>query len=184
MFSVRRNFLEERRAERLAELFADEAHWEPVSQTKAYSDEFRQFPGRGMPYGTERYLASFERSEKLEQATDVLAATDLIGGTNRRCYQMTAGDGFRIHDDSYFGGTRSHVLYLNKDWRWDWGGLLHVLSDEGRRCDVIYPEFNTLVTLDYSVQTVPHFVSQVAHWALEPRYVLAVFGGTRKVEAA
>jgi Rps23 Pro-64 3,4-dihydroxylase Tpa1-like proline 4-hydroxylase len=84
-------------------------------------------------------------------------------------YRMTAGDHFRAHRDDY-AGRAGFVYYLSLAWRWDWGGLL--LTKDGDNVRAELPEWNTLVIFDHRGAPVPHIVTPVAPWALEPRYML------------
>jgi hypothetical protein len=134
----------------------------------------QSFSGPAMPRDGEPYVASFERSKSLEGLPLTAEVARMIRGDTWRCYQFGAGQGFRTHTDSYFGGAASHVLYLTREWRWDWGGLLHVISDDGERTETVLPRMGLVATL--TGKDVAHFVSPVAPWAEAPRYVLAVFG--------
>jgi Rps23 Pro-64 3,4-dihydroxylase Tpa1-like proline 4-hydroxylase len=60
-------------------------------------------------------------------------------------------------------------VYYLCDWKWDWGGLLHVEKD-GRMFPLLH-RFNQLVVIDKGR---PHFVSVVAPYA-EPRYAVVGF---------
>ena len=164
--------------EEIAQLYQKTEDWIRDDQTTAYgADDLHPLSEHArMPRKGEDYRASFFHSPALSINSHVHAAVALIGGTAHRCYRMEPGQGFRIHSDDYFGGQSSRILYLNRNWVWDWGGLLHVI--EADSCRVVFPEFNLLATMDYAQGKVPHFVSQVAPWALEPRYILSVFGGS------
>ena len=41
---------------------------------------------------------------------------------------MEKGDYYRVHLDGWQGKLNT-IYYLNTDWKWDWGGLLHVVKD-------------------------------------------------------
>jgi Rps23 Pro-64 3,4-dihydroxylase Tpa1-like proline 4-hydroxylase len=171
------NFLSPELAEQVASLYESASDWKSDDQRAVYGKTHQSFNGPRLPADGTSYRTSFDRSLSLESSAPVLAAVALTGGTAHRCYRMRAGQGFRIHTDDYFRGRYAHVLYLNRSWCWDWGGLLHVLDAEGTEGEVVYPAFNLLATTDYFAQRVPHFVSPVAEWAGQPRYVLAIFAG-------
>lgn len=162
-------------------LFHGAADWVTTPQESQYGERGQSFDGAGLPLVHERYSASFDVSASLQESPAVLRVSSSLNGKTVRCYRMGQGQGFRVHTDSYFQGGLSHVLYLNDGWGWDWGGLLHVLSDDGLLCDVVRPEMNLLVTTDCAAGKVPHFVSPVAPWAQQPRYVLAVFGEAPRI---
>ena len=84
-------------------------------------------------------------------------------------YKMEKGDYFRDHHHVTQGV--SFILYLSKEWRWDWGGLL-IVKEGGARTPV-KPEFNNLVIVD-DLDAL-HFVSAVAEYAREPRYTMIGF---------
>lgn len=134
----------------------------------------QSFKGPGMPEDGELYVTSFDRSASLEALPLAAEVARQIGGNIFRCYRSGPGQGFRVHTDGYFGGTASHVLYLTRKWKWDWGGLLHVISPDGGRTETFLPRMGLVATLTSGDDA--HFVSPVAPWAAEPRYVLTVFG--------
>lgn len=176
LISVRRGYLPREEADGLRELWDLTRDWARESQESTYGPSHQSFSAGGLPQDGESYVASFERSASLEDHQMVRNVVSGLRGTSHRCYRLLAGDGFRVHVDDYFGRSMSHVLYLSPRWEWDWGGLLHVLDDDGERCEVVLPEMNLLVTTSHEGGRTPHFVSRVAPWAASPRYMLSVFG--------
>lgn len=81
-----------------------------------------------------------------------------------RAYKMNPGGHYRMHVDD--AGETGFIWYLNKRWLIDWGGLL---IQEGA---LIVPEFNKLVIRRAKR---PHFVTEVAKHAKEPRYMVVGF---------
>jgi Rps23 Pro-64 3,4-dihydroxylase Tpa1-like proline 4-hydroxylase len=76
------------------------------------------------------------------------------------------------HDDFHAGEGRevTWILNLSRDWKPEWGGLLHVMdAGQTRITHSIVPAFNTLTLF---IPPRPHFVSQVANFARLPRYTL------------
>lgn len=97
-----------------------------------------------------------------------------VESVDLRCYKMTAGGHFRIHQDSYIADT-GFVWYLSKDWKWDWGGLLLTVDPNTLSADVEIPEFNKLVIMDHKSGQNPHSVTPVTSYAKEPRIMLVGF---------
>lgn len=160
--------------ETLASAYESAVDWVREEQREPYGrGKDKEFDGPSMPGAGEEYVASFDKSLSLLGLPLVAEAARLIGGNVWRCYRMGPGQGFRTHTDGYFGGD-SHVLYLTRKWRWDWGGLLHTVSDDGDHSETVLPQMGLVATL--SGGDVAHFVSTVEPWAEAPRYVLAVFG--------
>ncbi|TZF80514.1 2OG-Fe(II) oxygenase [Cognatilysobacter lacus] len=60
----------------------------------------------------------------------------------------------------------AYVINLTRDWRADWGGLLHFIDSAGRVVDTRLPRWNTLTL--FAVPT-DHCVSLVAPWAEHDR---------------
>ena len=168
------NFLTPELLENLVSSFEKTNDWKFRNDYYQYGMHGQNFSGQEMPKNDEFYRTSFERSEVLTTNPFVLTAVHMLGGPIFRCYRMMPGHGLRIHRDDYLGGHRSANIYLNRQWVWDWGGLLHVLDSQGESCQVVCPKLNTLTI----IENTPHFVSPVVEWAGQPRYVLAVFGIT------
>lgn len=76
----------------------------------------------------------------------------------------TRGNFLTTHDDHVDREDRrlAYVINLTRQWRPDWGGLLHFTAEDGTVLDTFYPHFNSL-----SLFVVPqrHFVSYVPPFA-------------------
>jgi Rps23 Pro-64 3,4-dihydroxylase Tpa1-like proline 4-hydroxylase len=171
-------------ATQLHERFVEESKWELLDQVRErhYGHVFK-FDSKALPHDNEVYLAKFSRSMALEQADLVreVFATYLIPILNEyslyklseyeyRCYKLGTSDHYRTHVDGYASKTNL-IYYVNKDWRWDWGGILNILSnDDEEYHKAIYPRFNRVVLLDNQTFKSPHYVSTVEKFALCPRY--------------
>ena len=62
------------------------------------------------------------------------------------------------------------TLSLSKEWRAEWGGLLHFLGDDGDVKQSFAPSFNSLVMFHVPRE---HFVSAVAAYAPAPRLTIS-----------
>ncbi|MFZ5843518.1 MAG: 2OG-Fe(II) oxygenase [Pseudomonadota bacterium] len=82
------------------------------------------------------------------------------------------------HDDSGVpeGQTRrmAYVLSLTKEWRAEWGGLLHFTSPSGEVMETLMPRYNSL---NLFLTPQPHEVSFVAPFASQQR--LSITGWLR-----
>jgi Rps23 Pro-64 3,4-dihydroxylase Tpa1-like proline 4-hydroxylase len=73
-------------------------------------------------------------------------------------------------DDAQEGRAVTWILNLTRDWRAEWGGLLHLLDANGEQVTHSFvPAINTLILFKPPRW---HFVSQVANFARQPRYTL------------
>ena len=97
-----------------------------------------------------------------------------VEGLNRLYAQATyyaPGSFLRVHDDRVDAEDRriAYVINLARDWRADWGGLLHFCDERMDVVDTFVPHFNSL-----SLFMVPqnHFVSYVAPFAQGERQAI------------
>lgn len=88
-------------------------------------------------------------------------------GAMAACYGP--GHFLKEHDDYQNGEQRlcAYVLNISRDWKADWGGLLHFLGPDQNVIDTYVPMFNSLSL--FAVPA-PHFVSMVSPYAKHSRY--------------
>jgi Rps23 Pro-64 3,4-dihydroxylase Tpa1-like proline 4-hydroxylase len=188
-FTVIDNVLPLELANQLYELYESENEWTLIDQIRHnhYSHIF-QSPNPFLPQEKEIYSAKFHRSNNLETSEVVKNAFNNhlvpllksispfeMESFDSRCYKLDKSDHYRTHVDDY-AGTINLIYYVNKDWRWDWGGILNVLShDKLEFCQSIFPKFNRVVLLNNKSFRAPHFVSSVEPFALNPRYSIVSF---------
>ncbi len=180
------DFLEPRVAEKLYKIFSENKEWERINQIREshYSHVFRN-DGLFTPDPNEVYSASFFRSKELEAGNNfkkiyfdsVIPSLEKVVGlkfssSDIRCYSLGPGDHYRSHCDDYAGDI-GLILYLNKKWKYDWGGLLHIVN-EGEIKSVL-PIFNRAVIIWHEKFKLHHSVSTVASYALEPRFTITSF---------
>jgi len=107
-----------------------------------------------------RWMAHDQFMEKIRQITGVTA----INRVYAQATMYTRGNFLVIHDDHVDLEDRrlAYVINLTRQWRADWGGLLHFLGPDGSVIETYFPHFNSL-----SLFRVPqkHFVSYVAPFA-------------------
>jgi Rps23 Pro-64 3,4-dihydroxylase Tpa1-like proline 4-hydroxylase len=155
-----------------------EKHYEHVFKTES---PYLPKPG-------EAYIARFRRSRPLEAsaflkefyATQIRPVLEGLAGktsdkVDLRAYCMIEGDHQRVHIDEYAGKV-GFIYYMSKGWKWDWGGLLMTAYPDDEMHAAI-PKFNQLIVLNHGMRRPPHWVTPVAPFAREPRYMLVGFTG-------
>lgn len=190
-FTIVDNFLPEKLAIELNEIYLQEQekHWEFIDQTRDghYNHVFKT-SNPLLPKEQEPYKAKFWRSKNLEFNSRInkifdnyfknkikkICDIDLQKFDNR-CYRLKQGNYYRLHIDDYAGNINS-IYYINENWKWDWGGILHVCDHENEEyIQPIFPKFNRLVLLHNQKFRSPHFISQVSEFALNPRFSIVSF---------
>jgi Rps23 Pro-64 3,4-dihydroxylase Tpa1-like proline 4-hydroxylase len=150
-----------------------------------YSRDFAE-ERPGIPGADEKYYSEFYRSNYLEGNAVIRDSFHsyikpiIETHTNKqiidaelKCYVMKEGGHFRIHKDAYRSDI-GFIWYLSQNWKWDWGGLLLAVNDDDT-ATVTMPVFNQLVIMDHIGGQVPHCVTPITHFALEPRIMLVGF---------
>jgi len=185
-YTVIDNFLPIEVAKRLYKIYSEEPNWELNVQVREnhYKHVFK-FNHPELPHESESYKAKFWRSDELKENIEVnkiynsyfpdgiKAALDIdVTSYALSCMQMKKGNYYRTHVDGWQGEYNS-IFYINQDWVYDWGGLLHVVEDkEDGYFETILPKFNRLVILHNEKFKCPHFVTPINEYALHPRYTL------------
>jgi len=123
-----------------------------------------------------RFMLEFFNSPEYLAFVRHLTGDPGIRSVNAQCTRYRPGQFLQLHHDinQEEDWRYAYVLNLSRDWRADWGGLLHFVDEGGNVVDTLMPRWNSL-----SLFRVPygHFVSLVAPWAGRPR--LAITGWLR-----
>lgn len=188
-FFISDNFLPTQVARELSEMYQEEKKWQQVFQVREkHFEHVFKTKSPFLPNYDEPYLAKFSRSQTLEKSNRVRElrekyfnpALEKISGKifsqhNLRCYQMSRGDYIRTHIDDYIGEIGC-IYYVNSDWVWDWGGILHLCPDVPQAVtSAVFPKFNRAVFVNHGKWRFPHFVSTVSEFAKQPRYTMISF---------
>lgn len=102
-----------------------------------------------------RFKLFFEEISGLE-----LGSTPLINA-----YSYKSGDFLSHHTDDVKSKRLSFVFYLSPDWERRFGGILHMIDDNGDVTE-IDPDYNSLVIFDVAAKT-KHFINPVEQCAGE-----------------
>jgi len=191
-FAIVDNFLPENIADKLESMYcSDSNQWDLNDQVRdqAYGDgKFGKHKTDNpyLPREDEEYSAKFWRSNNLESeiesifddhfkpALKTISQTELTD-YDIRCYKLDKGDYYRSHMDDY-AGVVGCIYYVNKEWIWDWGGILNIIpSSEVTEATSIFPKFNRAVFLSHGGFKFPHFVNVVADYAKKPRFSVVSF---------
>lgn len=130
----------------------------------------------GMPTSNEPFIARFsvglnpEKNEKFINFWKENLIPDLKKLTNNKAkyflipnvYKLGKGDVFRCHIDDY-AGICGYTFYLNKDWKWDYGGILNLAFKDGST-DQIFP-INNRIMFRNEKKKLYHFLPEI------PKYV-------------
>ena len=179
------NFLPTDVIDELETIYSSEDNWDFIHQVRDnhYSHVFKT-ESNMFPTEDEVYMAKFKRSTKIENSIidifeeyfkpKLIELSDIIlSEFDIRCYKLDEGDFYRTHVDDYAGNIGT-TFYLNKDWCWDWGGILHV-GNKDDSLTSIFPKYNRLVVHDMKKFRFPHFISTVTDYAKNSRYTLVSF---------
>jgi Rps23 Pro-64 3,4-dihydroxylase Tpa1-like proline 4-hydroxylase len=114
-------------------------------------------------------FASFEFTKKV--STDTAIDVSSIGHCFASWY--APGDFLSTHTDKG-NGQIAFVWNLTKNWRPQYGGLLHLLNADWKTVETtITPSFNSLVLFDVRGEGRPHFVSQIIPGVVEKRLAIS-----------
>lgn len=175
---------------RILEKFKKNKKWQLINQIKKkhYSHVFKN-SSDFLPDANEKYLAHFYRSDSLslDQYINNSIKRYIISKIEKkfkiavknvdiRCHKFLADDFARTHFDNY-AGDYAVTINLNKNWKWDWGGLLCI--PYGKKFDKTFalaPFWNTMnILTSTNGKESPHFVTKINSFAKSPRYSITLF---------
>ena len=179
------DFLPEDVVNELEYVYSLDNNWDVVDQVREshYSHVFKM-DSPMLPKKDEVYMARFKRSTFLEdKISDIFEkffkpklnelSNSVLSEFDVRCYKLDKGDFYRTHMDDY-AGTIGTTFYLNRNWCWDWGGILHI-GEKDDELTSIFPKFNRMVIHDMKKFRFPHFISPVTDYAKNSRYTIVSF---------
>ena len=187
------NFFVDLDAEIILNKFHLNKKWEKILQNKPnhYSHIFKD-QSSSMPDEHEPYLSSFWKN--LELANDNFIKEKTYKAIEKifynffqiknfsldiRCHKFEKNNFFRIHMDGYAGGYDLTVS-LNKNWKWDWGGILNIAYGKNNSQLLgLLPKWNSANLIDNYIHPSPHYVTPIQDYALETRYTITCFIKTK-----
>ena len=84
--------------------------------------------------------------------------------------KLTPGSFLRMHIDNY-AGEAGYTIFINDGWKWDYGGILNFVNEEGDIALPIFPEDNLAIIRDESKRSF-HYVSQQTKYSSSSQYLL------------
>ena len=183
------NVFPEEVCEEIEKKFRENNNWKLKDQERKehYSHVFKN-DSKYLPEEHEFYLARFWENEEL--ANDDLIKSSVnnyvkdkiikiynkkISKIDIRPHKFKIGDYFRVHFDAYAGSIAVNIS-LNKNWKWDWGGILCVAHGENNKNLVgLIPKWNTMNILDNFIDRSPHFVTPIQNFAKDERLTMTFF---------
>ena len=84
--------------------------------------------------------------------------------------RFSKGSFLRMHVDDY-AGEAGYTIFINKNWKWDYGGILNFVSVDGEIALPIFPENNLAIIRDESKKSF-HFVSEQTSYSKSDQYLL------------
>ena len=183
------NFFNEDDALKILDKFKNNQNWNHIHQKKNehYSHVFKN-DSDYMPNEKEIYIASFWKNINLSE--DQFIKEKTINAVKKhfyeiyniknieidiRCHKFEKNNFLRVHMDGYAGGYALTVS-LNKEWKWDWGGILNVVHGYNESEIVsLLPKWNCANVLDNNLHPSPHFVNAIQEYANDARYTITCF---------
>lgn len=171
-------------------LFVKEKNWKYINQVreKHYSHVFRS-NSKLTPDKNEIYFAKFYRCFELQKNPTIVENIEKyifpILKKNRikfkkidiHCHKFKENNFLRTHFDHYAGRYAINI-YLNKQWKADWGGNLCIFTGKKfENIQTLVPEYNSIniMTSKKKEKQTAHLVTRVEKFAKEPRFSITIF---------
>lgn len=84
--------------------------------------------------------------------------------------KFSKGSFLRMHVDDY-AGEAGYTIFINNNWKWDYGGILNFVSIDGDMALPVFPENNLAIIRDETKKSF-HFVSEQTSYSKSDQYLL------------
>lgn len=93
-------------------------------------------------------------------------------------HKLSSGSFYRSHLDKY-AGICGYTYFLNRQWMWDYGGILRFYSEKNLDSFSIFPKSNRILIRDEK-ERLFHDVSIVSKYAKNDQYLILGWAGIEK----
>jgi hypothetical protein len=83
--------------------------------------------------------------------------------------KLSSGDLYRMHHDA-FNGEVGYSFFINRGWKWDYGGILTYIFDE-LSAKPIFPKSNRLLLRNEKFRQF-HFLNSIENFATTDQYII------------
>ena len=91
--------------------------------------------------------------------------------------KFSKGSFLRMHVDDY-AGEAGYTIFINNNWKWDYGGILNFVSIDGDMALPVFPENNLAIIRDETKKSF-HFVSEQTSYSKSDQYLLVGWASER-----
>tara|TARA_R110000851_G_scaffold142275_3_gene280718 strand:- start:364 stop:1011 length:648 start_codon:yes stop_codon:yes gene_type:complete len=180
------NFLLEEDYVELLSIFKN-SNYEEINQIREKRYKmWETLNDKHFPSADEDYLAHFWGSNEVSNHIKIKdmfrnkikplikTVTDDVGKFRHQAtrYKNNGRDFIRCHYDDYTGIAGYILYFIENDWKYDWGGLLHLTKN--KKVKTILPKSNRLVLINHSLG-MNHWVTPTNIWSKEYRHTLTGF---------
>ena len=125
-----------------------------------------------------QFRQAFQRAE-FQGFFETISGLPLGWSDDFGAHSMIRGDFLRPHSDDNRNRRLAIVIYLSQDWQSQFGGVLHVVHEDGNITEV-EPEYNSMIAFDV-LKAPAHLVLPIEETAGD-RQRLSIGGWYHKLE--
>ena len=84
--------------------------------------------------------------------------------------RFSPGSFLRMHVDDY-AGELGFTIFINDGWKWDYGGILNFVSENGEKAFPVFPENNMAIIRNESYKSF-HYAAQQTSYSNADQFLL------------